>query len=209
MSDPELASRTELMILRGDATAPEIHRAATDAMQRGYASLWVGGAWVARVATMLRGSGVATCAAVSYPEGISKSTVKAIEATSAVKDGAEEIAVVPHLPNLLKGDVDAAKLELMEIVRAARAARSDLFVKVIVDANRVHDLSAACRAVRESGCDAIAAALRVQEVASLQRHAEGLRLLAITNEQEAPGLLSAGSDGVVVAASFDAAKDGS
>ena len=59
--------------------------------------------------------------------------VKAIEATSAVKEGATEIDVVAFLPFLMNHDVDAARAELIEVVKAARAVRSDVIVKVIVE----------------------------------------------------------------------------
>src|SRR5882762_8232608 len=135
MSPTDLARRIDHTILKPESTAPEVHRVVAEAMQYGFAAVCVAPIWIARVATMLRGSGVRTCAVVSFPHGASKPTIKAIEATSAIKDGADEIDVVAHLPHLAKADLDASRAELLEIVRAARAA--------------------ACRAVRESGCDFI------------------------------------------------------
>ena len=76
-------------------------------MQAGVGGVVVLPVWVGRVATMLReAGGVSTTAAVGFPLGGSKSTVKAIEATSCVKDGAEGLWVVPHLPNLLREKIE-------------------------------------------------------------------------------------------------------
>jgi hypothetical protein len=44
---------------------------------------------------------------VGFPHGTSKATVKAIEATSTIKEGAAEVDVVAFLPNLLNLDLGA------------------------------------------------------------------------------------------------------
>src|SRR4051812_315518 len=125
----EFARKIDHTILKPEAAAPEVHRVVADAIQFGFASVCVGPGWVGRVATMLRGSGVLACTVISFPHGTSKSTIKAIEATSSIKDGADEIDVVAHLPHLAKADVDASRAELLEIVRAARSTRRDVVVK--------------------------------------------------------------------------------
>src|SRR4051812_2361614 len=165
MSDAtvDLAAHVEAVVAAPDATSAHVHKSATEAMRFGLPAICVTPVWTNRVATMLRGSGVRVCSMVGFPFGTHKSTIKAIEATSTIKDGADEIEVVAHLPYLLAGDLDAARAELMEIVRAARSTRRDVFVRVIVetallqqhageDAEGAMKLTeVACRAVRESG----------------------------------------------------------
>ncbi len=164
MSPTELARKIDHTILKPEATAPEVHRVVAEAMQYGFASVCVAPVWVGRVATMLKGSGVLTCTVVSFPHGTSKSTVKAIEATSSIKEGADEIDIVAHLPYLAASNVDSARAELIEIVRAARSTRRDVVIKVIVESAYLLSpgsdkgeaaIECACRAVRESGCDFI------------------------------------------------------
>jgi deoxyribose-phosphate aldolase len=135
MTPNELAARIDHTILKPEASSTEVHRAATEALQLGCATVCVAPVWVGRVSAMLRGERTDTrvCAVVGFPHGTSKPTVKAIEATSTIKDGADEVDVVAHLPTLLRGDVDAARAELIEIVRAARATRRDVVVKVILE----------------------------------------------------------------------------
>src|SRR5688500_7057831 len=163
MISPDLASRIELAILKPEALSAEVHKVVADAVQADCAGVCVAPVWVNRVARMVQGSGVRVCSAVGFPHGTSKATLKAIEATSTIKDGAEAIDVVAHLPHVIGLDVDAARAELMEIVRAARSTRRDVSIGVIVETALLTQLGAdraerafdvACRAVRESGCDA-------------------------------------------------------
>ncbi|HYO10832.1 MAG TPA: hypothetical protein VER17_17845 [Tepidisphaeraceae bacterium] len=161
-ADP--AQHLDLAILRPDALSAEVHRAATFAMHHGVGRLVAAPAWTARLVTLLRGSGVRVVSAVGYPFGSGKSTVKAIEATSTLKDGADAIEVVPHHAYLLGLDLDGARAELMEIVRAARATRRDAAIAATIEVDllvpldagrRLRCLEVACRAARESGCDGL------------------------------------------------------
>jgi deoxyribose-phosphate aldolase len=213
MTAAELASKIDHTILKPEATSSEVHRVVTEAMQLGCAAVCVSPVWVGRVATMLRGQPVPTgvCAVVGFPHGTSKPTVKAIEATSVIKDGADEIDVVAFLPPLLAGDVEACKSELREIVRAARSTRSDVVIKVIVESTLLFKalgeagLASACRAVRESGADFIktstgfhpAGGATVETVRILKANAEGLGVKAaggIRDLAAARAMLEAGAD---------------
>ena len=226
MTAGELASRIDHTILAPEATGADVHRVATEAMQLGCATVCVAPVWVGRVATMLRGQPVATgvCTVVCFPHGTSKATVKAIEATSSIKDGADEIDVVAHLPNLLARNLDAAKAELLEIVRAARATRRDVVIKVIVESALLfkalgeEGLALACRAVRESGCDFVktstgfhpAGGATVETVKALKRHAEGLGVKAAGGLRDlatARAMLDAGADRLGMSATVDVLEE--
>lgn len=213
----DLASRIDHTILKPEASSAEVHRVATEAMQNGFAAVCVAPVWVGRVATMVRDFEPATrvCTVVGFPHGTSKSTLKAIEATSSIKDGADEIDVVAHLPHLLNADVPAIKAELIEIVRAARATRSDVVIKVILETALLLQalgprqgeaaLAAGCRATRESGCDFVktstgfhpSGGATVDAVALLKKYAEGLQVKAaggIRDLKTARAMLQAGAD---------------
>jgi deoxyribose-phosphate aldolase len=213
----DLASRIDHTILKPEASSAEVHRVATEAMQNGFASVCVAPVWVGRVATMVRDFEPATrvCTVVGFPHGTNKSTLKAIEATSSIKDGADEIDVVAHLPHLLNADVPAIKAELIEIVRAARATRPDVVIKVILETALLLQalgprqgeaaLAAGCRAARESGCDFVktttgfhpSGGATVDAVALLRKYAEGLQVKAaggIRDLKAARAMLQAGAD---------------
>jgi deoxyribose-phosphate aldolase len=214
MTPLELASKIDHTILKPEAGSAEVHKIVAEAIEHRFASVCVAGHWVARVAAALRGSGVKTCAVASFPHGASKSTIKAIEATSCIKDGADEIDVVAFLPYLLNCDFDSARAELLEIARAARAARRDVVIKVIVESAALQKIKpdrfeemivVACRAVRESGCDFIktstgfhpAGGACVQAVQLMKKHAQGLLVKAAGGIRDlalARTMLEAGAD---------------
>src|SRR5690606_5775609 len=101
MTLAELARRIDHTILKPEATDADVSRAVNEALEHRFASVCVAPAWVRLVSRGLAGSDVRTCAVVGFPHGTNKSTLKAIEATSAIKDGADEIDVVAFLPHLL------------------------------------------------------------------------------------------------------------
>jgi deoxyribose-phosphate aldolase len=226
MTADDLARTIDHTILKPEASAPEVHKVVAEAIEHGFASVCVAPVWVKRVATMLRGTGragqVLTCTVCAFPHGTSKATVKAIEATSTIKDGADEVDVVAHLPHLLNHDVDAARAELMEIVRAARAARRDAVIKVIVESAALLKIggpdrgeaaiATACRAVRESGCDFIktstgfhpAGGASVEAVTLMKKYGEGLLIKAaggIRDLATARAMLDAGAHRLGMSAS--------
>ena len=214
MTVGDLAARIDHTILKPEATSAEVHKVVAEAMEHGFASVCVAPVWLARVATMLRGSGVRCSAVVAFPHGTSKATIKAIEATSAVKDGADEIDVVAHLPYLLSHDFSSLRAELLEIARAARAARRDIVIKVIVESALLMQMGTdrgekaieiGCRAVRESGCDFIktstgfhpAGGASAQAVALMRKYGEGIKVKAaggIRDLAAARAMLAAGAD---------------
>ena len=162
---------------------------------------------------MVQGSGVRVISTIAFPFGAAKSTVKAIEATSTIKDGADEIEVVAHVPPILALDVETARAELLEIVRAARATRKDVVIRVIVEFELLMELpldrreptvEVACRAARESGCDGLltgtgyhpAGAASAESIMLVKKYGEGLMLKAALMDDvaSAQGALESGAD---------------
>lgn len=203
-----IASRLELHLLRPDILPPQMHKAITDAMHASLAAAVVGPVWVSRIAAQLRGSGVSVVAAVGYPLGINKPTLKAIEATSCIKDGATEIEVVPWIVNLMREDADATRSELLEIVRAARATSREVRVRVVIDAARLQRqgergeaaIESACVAVRQSGCDAVVTGTSADAtpalVAMVKQYAAALAVKAVGSVKDVLALVEAGADRV-------------
>jgi deoxyribose-phosphate aldolase len=204
-TDP--APRIDVTIARPDAQSADVHKAAADAMQRGAACVFTAPVWTSRLVSMLRGSGTQVGALVAFPWGHSKPTIKAIEATSAVKDGADRIEVVPHLANLLSLDVDAARLELIEITRSARAARREVNLSAVIDVSLLWNrrgeraVELACRAVREGGFDGIVIpAADAHAIGLVKTHAQSLSIKAIgaRTAAEASVNLASGADRIGV-----------
>ena len=201
----DLESRLDLTILKPEALPAEVHKVATEAMQRGCHGIVAAPVWTARLATMLRGSGVRVVSAVSFPSGHGKSTIKAIEATSTIKDGADEIEVAAHLAYVLSFDVDAARGELMEVVRAARSTRRDVIIRAsfnlaplaALDAQRMQRvLETASRATRESGCDGIVLPPASVGIAKPFAEALSIKTAIVDDRSSALAALEAGADRV-------------
>jgi deoxyribose-phosphate aldolase len=214
MKQNELAARIDHTILKPQATAAEVEKIVAEAIEYRFASVCVAPIWVPVVAKRLKGTGVLTCTVASFPHGTSKATVKAIEGSSSVKDGAEEVDVVAHLPYLANHDFDSAKAELLEVVRACRAARPATVIKVIVESAYLLTLpgdagekaiATACRAVRESGCDFIKTSTgfhpdggaSVRAVELMKKYGDGLKIKASGGIRDLPtalAMLDAGAD---------------
>jgi len=210
-----IAAAIDHTLLKPEASERDVHTIVAEATKHGFASVCVNAVHARYVAQSLDGTSVKTCAVAGFPLGAMKSTVKAIEATAACKDGAQEIDVVAHLPYLIAGNVDAAKAELREVVRGCRDVSREIVVKVIVEsAALMKDVSddeaeariaGACRAVREAGADFIktstgfhaAGGATLQAVRLMVKHADGLKVKAsggIRTREDAVTMLEAGAD---------------
>lgn len=224
-----LASKIDHTILKAEATRPEVHKLVAEAIEHKFASVCVNGLFAADVATMLRtpGNTVKTCVVAGFPLGANKATLKAIEATSAVKDGADEIDFVAHLPSVMKKDVGAMKAEYLEIARAARSAKPSVVIKVILETAAVLKdcdaaeaearIEAACRAARESGLDFVktstgfhgAGGATVEAVKLMKKHSGGLYVKAsggIRTYEDAMKMIDAGADRLGCSASVAIVK---
>jgi deoxyribose-phosphate aldolase len=225
MTLSEFASRIDHTILKPEATEAEVRKVVLEAAEFKFASACVAPRWVALARDILAGSGVLVCTVAGFPHGASKPNIKAIEAIGGVKDGADEIDVVAHLPPLLAGDLRQVKAELIDVVRAARAARSDVVIKVIVESALLTQsselteqrIAIACQAVRESGCDFIktstgfhpAGGASVLAVSLMKKHAAGIKVKAaggIRDLAAALAMIEAGADRLGMSASVDVVR---
>jgi deoxyribose-phosphate aldolase len=227
MTPSELASKIDHTILKPEATAPEVHRVVAEAVEHRFASACISPVYVSRAAKQMKGSGVLVCTVIGFPHGTSKAILKGMEAVGLIKDGADEIDVVAHLPHLVNADVDAAREELREVARAARAARKDVVIKVIIESAYLMTLgpdrgeaaiATACRAIREGGCDFVKTSTgfhpeggaNLDAVKLMKKHGEGLRLKAaggIRDLKTALAMLDAGADRLGMSASIAVVKE--
>jgi deoxyribose-phosphate aldolase len=227
MDARSLAAAIDHTLLKPEAFEADVDRIFDECLEYGFASACVSPVFVKRAAHRLAGSRSKVCTVVGFPNGTSKATVKAIEAVAAIKDGADEVDVVAHLPHLLALDLDAARNELLEICRGARAARKDVIIKVIVESAALVKLNAdraeetiaiACRAVRESGCDFIktstgfhpAGGASVEVVSWMRKHSAEILVKAsggIRDLATARAMLDAGADRLGVSAGVSILKE--
>jgi deoxyribose-phosphate aldolase len=208
-------------ILKPETAVGDVDRIIDEAIAHRFCSVCISPVYVAHAAKRLEGSGVLVCTVAGFPSGAHKPVHKAIEATGLVKDGADEIDVVAHLPTLARADYAATRAELIEVVRAVRAARSDVVVKVIVESAYLMSLgaergeaaiAAACRAVRESGCDFIKTSTgfhptggaTVEAVRLMKKYGEGIKVKAAGGMRDLAStraMVEAGADRLGMSAS--------
>jgi deoxyribose-phosphate aldolase len=184
-----------------------------DCLRYGFAAACVNPIYVPRASKALAGSGTRVCTVAGFPLGSNKSTLKAIEASSAVKEGAHEVDLVAHLPYLATGDLDAARNECLEVARAARAANPNTTLKLIIESAYLLTLpvdkaetaiEVACQAARQAGFDFVktstgfhpAGGASVRAVELMAKYGAGLKIKAsggIRTLAGATAMLNAGA----------------
>ncbi len=165
MIPADIARTIDHTILKPEAAAADVRRMWQDVSSYRGAAGGVNGRWAGLVRELLREAGVddpgktdrpvLTCAVVGFPLGANRSTIKAIEASSCAKDGAQEIDMVISLAALLTGDLEDARNDVYEVVRAAKAVNRNSVVKVILETAALTQEQTAlgCRAAVEGGAD--------------------------------------------------------
>ena len=165
MDRHQLARMIDHTILKAEATEAEVRKIVEEAIEHRFASVCVNGRWVNLVSDLLHQAGVGdpsktdkpvlTCAVVGFPLGANRSTIKAIEASSCVKDGAQEIDMVVSLPDVIAGNADYVRQDIFEVVRAARAVWKTTTVKVILETAALNEeqIALACNAAAQGGAD--------------------------------------------------------
>lgn len=222
-------------LLKPEATRDQVLTVCEEAIEHGFASVCVNGIFVKDVREKLAESPVKTCAVAGFPLGAMKPMVKAIEATSLVKDGADEVDFVAHLPTLLACDTEAALAEFAELSKAARAVLPSVVIKVIIESAALMKdadealsekrIACACEAARAAGIDFVktstgfhsAGGASIEAVKLMKKHAGPMKVKAsggIRTADDAKRMIDAGADrlgcsaGIAIVTGQDAAGSG-
>lgn len=220
----DLARRIDHTILKAEATAADIRQLAIQAFEHRFAAVCVNPRWVRLASDTLAGlaaehhrsvdelPNVAGC--VGFPLGANRVTVKAVEASSCVKDGCNEIDMVICLPLLLDDDLPGAREEIMEVVRSARSVWSKCVVKVILETAVLNErqIAIGCEAAVSGGADFVktstgfhpAGGATVEAVQMLKKYAGPLKVKAsggIRTAADAAKMFNAGADRIGCSAS--------
>ena len=116
-------------LLKADARPSDILAVTAEAKEYHTASVCVNACYASLVATVLSGTGVKTCVVVGFPLGAMSSGAKAVEASLAVREGAEEVDMVMNIGAAKAGDWNAVQADISAVVHAAKPA----IVKVILE----------------------------------------------------------------------------
>ncbi|MBE2900541.1 deoxyribose-phosphate aldolase [Methanothermobacter thermautotrophicus] len=144
----ELASLIDHTNVRADATVDDIERLCREAVSYGFRCAVVTPTNVRLAAELLEGTDVMVCSVVGFPAGVSTSRVKALEASEAVENGAEEVDMVMNIGAMKSGDGDLVYRDIKGVVDAAGVP-----VKVILETAYLTDKEKveACLISKEAG----------------------------------------------------------
>lgn len=152
--DPRYAAYCDHSVLKAYTVREKIIEFCDEAKRYGVRSVNVCPANVRLVAEQLKGTGIKTGAAIGFPLGANKASVKAFEAREALKDGADILDMVINIGALRDGDDD---LVLDEISQVVAVANGRVPVKVILECCYLTDeqKTRACKLAMQAGADVI------------------------------------------------------
>jgi deoxyribose-phosphate aldolase len=160
MRAEDLTKTLDLTVVEPDMTEEDLERFCAEARDHHFAALCSHPRFVPRMAELLKGCDVKSCAVIDFPEGASTPLERAQQADRAVAEGADEIDVVMNYQAMLRGDFTGVRDDLMRVVRAVRGraandARGDVLVKVNNEAPVMNDKvkRLACKIVDDVGAD--------------------------------------------------------
>lgn len=138
-------------ILKADATQEKVQAIIDEAKKYEFASVCINPTWVAFAAEQLKDEVSKVCTVIGFPLGANTSEVKALEATDAIKKGADEVDMVINI-----GAAKDGKWDLVESdIAAVNAVKDGRILKVIIETSLLTDEEKvkACQAAQHAGAD--------------------------------------------------------
>lgn len=125
-----IAKYIDYTLLKATATAADVRRMCQEAREYSFASICIQPVFVKLCAQLLVGSSVGVTTVIGFPFGAEKPEVKAYAAQQAVVDGATEVDMVMNIGEMLSGNAEAVKDDIVAVVNAVGAKA---VVKVIIE----------------------------------------------------------------------------
>ncbi|PPG35236.1 deoxyribose-phosphate aldolase [Pseudoclavibacter sp. RFBG4] len=145
-----LATYLDHTLLKPEATRADVEATVAEAAELGAYSVCLSPSVLP--VTLPNGSDLKLTVVCGFPSGRHQSTVKALEAKTAVEQGADEIDMVIDIGAAIDGDYDSVEKD----IRAVRgAAPAPIVLKVIIESAALSDdaIVAVCRAAERAGAD--------------------------------------------------------
>ncbi len=207
MTRKEVAQKIDLAVLKPDAAREDILRGCEQAKIWNVKSLVVLPCWLDLVVQELEGSGVVPSTVIAFPFGAETTDVKVETARWAAQIGAAELDMVMAIGRFKSGDYDYVRHDIEAVVEAAKVARSDAIVKVIIETGYLtnEEKRMAAQIVEAAGADFVKTSTgfgpsgaTVEDVRLLKQSvSERVKVKAaggIRTWQQAKALLEAGAD---------------
>lgn len=200
----ELAQRIEHTLLKPEATVKDIMRLCDEAQKYHLYAVCVNPCYVPLAKHLLQGTEVKVVTVVGFPLGATFSSVKALEAKTAMEEHADEIDMVMNVSTFKTGDYAAVTEDIRRVVEAAAPCP----VKVIIEAAYLtpREKRTACRIIADGGAKFVKTSTgfgkggaTVEDVKLLREEADkyGLKVKAaggIRDAETAKAMVEAGAD---------------
>lgn len=200
----ELTQRIEHTLLKPEATVKDIMRLCDEAQKYHLYAVCVNPCYVPLAKHLLQGTEVKVVTVVGFPLGATFSSVKALEAKTAMEEHADEIDMVMNVSAFKTGDYAAVTEDIRRVVEAAAPCP----VKVIIEAAYLtpREKRTACRIIADGGAKFVKTSTgfgkggaTVEDVKLLREEADkyGLKVKAaggIRDAETAKAMVEAGAD---------------
>ena len=143
LAEPPLNRYIEHTLLRADATARDIEKLCTEAIENELFAVCINGCWVQNAWNHLEDSNVSIATVVGFPSGASDPDAKRYETEVAVDNGAHEIDLMMNIGKFLEGDHQYISREIRDVIDAA----DDRRVKIIIETGYLNNdqIATACK----------------------------------------------------------------
>jgi deoxyribose-phosphate aldolase len=124
----ELAKMIDHSLLKPTMTRDELEAGCLVALEYDVASVCIMPFYLARATELLRGSDVLPTTTIGFPHGGQSSRSKQLEAEQALNDGARELDMVVNISQVLSGEFDAVRADILGVLQSTHARGQKLKV---------------------------------------------------------------------------------
>jgi deoxyribose-phosphate aldolase len=124
----ELAKMIDHSLLKPTMTEDELEAGCRLALEYDVASVCIMPYYLARATELLQGSNVLPSTTIGFPHGGQSTRVKQLEAEQALSDGARELDMVVNISQVLSGNYDAVRTDILAVLQPTHARGQKLKV---------------------------------------------------------------------------------
>ena len=148
----KFAKMMDHALLVPETTTEEIIAACRKSASYKVSCVFVQPCFLGTVVGLLEGTGVHAGSVVGFPQGVTRSVVKAYEAEDIVKLGGQEVDMVQNIGMLLEGNYEYV---LKDIRMVRDAIGQDIILKVILETHYLdqNQIVMACKIAEEAGAN--------------------------------------------------------
>lgn len=124
----DIAKMIDHSLLKPTMTRDELEAGCHLALEYQVASVCIMPYYLSRASDILHGSGVLPSTTIGFPHGGHSSRVKQLEAEQALQDGAQELDMVVNVSQVLSGDFEAVRTDILGVLQPTHARGAKLKV---------------------------------------------------------------------------------